>query len=174
MTPGERRRCRDLIITPPRGARQISKEEFLREFPSSVERGVVSLKLLEDAYRARSADDLQCALIVGHSFGFSREHTDVLCRLAEADWHFSHEDVVSALDGLQTPDAVETLFHVTQWIPEYLNFDKSRALAVKAIWAIGKIPGAAAEAKLKALAQSDDTVLAKAAAEQLERRRKVT
>ncbi|MFD5103330.1 hypothetical protein [Streptomyces albidochromogenes] len=29
----------------------------------------------------------------------------------------------------------------TRWIPEYLDFDEFRALAVKAIWALGAIPG---------------------------------
>ena len=75
-----------------------------------------------------------------------------------------------ASDGLRTPDAVEALFGATQWIPT-LEYDDSRALAVKAIWALGKIPGAEAENKLETLARSGDDILQKTAAEQLERRR---
>jgi hypothetical protein len=171
MTPEERKLCRDLIVTPPRGAMQISKEAFLRQFPSSVEQGKLVLRLLEDACTAQNAEDLGCALIVGHAFSFRPEHTDILCRLVEADWHISHEDVVGALEGLQTPDAVGALFRATQWIPEHLHFDESRALAVKAIWALGKIPGAETEKKLEMLTRSDDAILRENATEQLARRR---
>jgi len=170
MTAGERKLCRDLIVAPPHGARQISKEEFLRRFPSSVEQGRVALSLLEEAYRTENAEDLQCALTIGAAFGFGPEHTDVLCRLLEADWHFSHEDVVSALDELRNPAAVRALFHATQWIPEYLNFDESRALADKAIWALGKITGSDVDRKLEALTLSDDPILREKAADQLKRR----
>lgn len=120
------------------------------------------------------AEELQCALIVGHTFGFAPEHTEILCRLIEADWHFSHEDVVSALDALQTADAVPALFRATQWTPEYLKFDENRGLAVKAIWALGKIPGSEAARNLEALTRSDVAILRKAATEQLERRHRAT
>jgi hypothetical protein len=48
----------------------------------------------------------------------------------------------------------------------------SQALTVKAIWALGKIPGAKGETKLEALARSDDAILRKTAEEQLDRRHK--
>ena len=124
----------------------------------------------------QNADDLQCALIVGHTFGFAAEQATILGHLIEVgtDWHFSHEDVVDALDELKTTDAVESLFRATQWIPKSLEYDDGRALAVKAIWALGNLPGKEAEAKLKALALSNDAILQKTAEEQLERRRKAT
>jgi hypothetical protein len=43
-------------------------------------------------------------------------------------------------------------------------------LAVKAIWALGKIPGPEAETKLETLARSGDAILQRTAGEQLERR----
>jgi hypothetical protein len=176
MTAEERKLCLNLIVTPPRGERAISKKEFLRQFPSAIEHGKLALRLLEDAYKIQNADDLQCALIVGHTFGFAPYHANILSRLleVEADWHFSHEDVVDALDELRTTDAVEALYRATQWIPKSLEYDDSRALAVKAIWALGKLPGNDAEAKLEALAHSNHAILQKAAEEQLERRRKAT
>jgi hypothetical protein len=172
MTAEQRKLCRQLIINPPIGASQISKEEFLRQFPSAVEHAKLALTLLQDAYEAKDPEDLQCALIVGFAFGFSPEHVGILNRLIEADWHISHEDVVSALDQLRSPDAVHALFHATQWIPKYLNFDDNRALAVKAIWALGKLPGNEAEKNLELLTRSDDAILRKAAAEQLDLRRR--
>lgn len=75
-----------------------------------------------------------------------------------------------SLDTLQTADAVPALFRATQWIPEYLKFDENRALAVKAIWALGKRPGSEAEKHLEALTHCDDPILRKVATEQLERR----
>jgi hypothetical protein len=169
MTEEQRDLCSALTILP-NGSRRISKEDFMRRFPSAIEQGKLASRLLEDAYRAQDGDDLECALAVGFTFGFAREHMDILCHSVGADWHVRHEDVVSALDDLRSSDAVEALFHATQWIPKYLDYDDSRALAVKAIWAIGNIPGTEAETKLEALALSNDAILRKTAVEQLERR----
>ena len=173
MTEEQRKLCHDLVIHVD-GRRRITKEEFLRRFPSSVEGGKVASRLLEDAYTTQNADDLQCVLIIGFSFGFASAHEDILRRLVDVDWHHSHEDVVGALDGLRTPNAVDALFRATQWIPKSLEYDDSRALAVKAIWALGKIPGIEAETKLETIARSDNAIVREAAVEQLERRRGAT
>ncbi|PTX97670.1 hypothetical protein DB354_05135 [Opitutus sp. ER46] len=114
---------------------------------------------------------MQCVLIVGHAFGFAADQVGVLSRLLEADWHVSHEDVVSALDKLRSPAAVSALVRATEWIPEYLNYDDSRALAGKAIWALGKVPGGEAESALRKLAASNESVIRDAALQQLERRK---
>jgi hypothetical protein len=173
MTEEQRKLCRDLVIFP-NGQSRITKEEFLRRFPSAVERGGLALKWLQEACETRNADDLSYALIIGGNFGLVPEHKDVLRRLVEEDWHYSHEDVVSALQTWPTPDTVDALFRATQWIPKSLEYDDARALAVKAIWALGKIPGAEAETKLEALARSDNAILRKNAVEQLERRHAAT
>lgn len=170
MTTEGQQLCQNLIITPLRGTRQISKEEFLRRFPSAVERGALAPKLLEDVCNAQSAQDLYCALVVGFTFGFAPEYMGILRRLIDVDWHSSHEDVVSALQTWPLADNVEALFRATQWIPTALEYDDNRALAVKAIWALGKIPGPEAEMKLEALARSDDAILRANAANQLTRR----
>jgi len=171
MTEEQRKLCRDLIIQP-NGRSRIAKEDFLRRFPSSVEGGKLAMRVLEDAYGAQNAEDLQYALMIGFTFGFAPEQKDTLRRLVEADWHYSHEDVVSALQTWPTADTVEALFRATQWIPKSLEYDDSRALAVKAIWALGKIPGSEAETKLETLARSGDVILQRTAVEQLERRHK--
>ena len=170
MSPEERRLCIELIITPPSGARGIPKAEFIRRFPAAVERGSVATRLLEEAYEKRDDEEVQCALVVGHAFGFAPSQADVLIRLLDADWHLSHEDLVSALDRLNTPEAVDSLYRATQWVPEYLSFDESRALAVKAIWALGKISSSDATAALRRLAATDHAVLRDAAKYQLELR----
>jgi hypothetical protein len=171
MTPEERSLCRGLVITPPSATRTIPTEEFASRFPSAIEHGTVAARLLEEACESKNPDDVQCALVVGHAFGFASDHVGILARLLEADWHVSHEDVVSALDRLRSPEGVNALYRATQWIPEYLSYDDSRALAVKAIWALGKLSGDEAEAVLHQLAASSDTVIQDAAKEQLQRRK---
>ena len=172
MTEEQRKLCLDLVMHP-NGVRRISEEDFLRQFPSAVENGRLALEWLEEASQAQSARDLGCALIVGFTFGFVPEHGDILCRLVEAEWHHSHEDVVSALDEMKPPNAAEALFCATEWTPKYLEFDENRALASKAIWALGKLADNEADTKLTLLANSEDALLRKAATQQLERRRRL-
>jgi|KBSMisStaDraftv2_1062788.scaffolds.fasta_scaffold614829_1 hypothetical protein len=163
MTPEQRKLTHDLIITPPSGTRRISLEEFLRRFPSSVVDGKLASGLLEEAWRTKNSDDLQSVLMIGHTFGFGPDQIAILCRLLEENWHFDHENIVSALDKFRSPRAVDALFHATQWIPDYLEYDETRALAVKAIFALAKIPGVESQSKLEVLAGSHDEILQKRA-----------
>jgi HEAT repeat protein len=94
----------------------------------------------------------------------------LLLELAPADWHRKHEDVVSMLGKLRAPESVDALYLATQWVPEYLNYDESRALARKAVWALGGITTPQAEDALTRLLDKRDKDLDKAAAEQLRRR----
>lgn len=154
-----------------RGTRRISKKEFAHRFPSSLQDGKLAPELLDAASKARNAEE--CALIVGFTFGFSFEDRDVRVHLANADWHQSHEDIVSSLENWPTAETLAALFHATQWIPKYLEFDDNRALAVKAIGAIGKVRGALAEERLAELARSSNAVLRANAKQQLERRHRL-
>ncbi|WP_271565717.1 hypothetical protein [Bradyrhizobium sp. CCBAU 11386] len=169
MTPEQRRLCRDLMIEPS-GKRRVSKEDFVSRFPSALQQDKLAFDLLDDAQRTQNAEELQCALIVGFTFGFCVQHKDILVDLANAGWHHSHEDIVSALENWPSGETVDALFQATQRVPKYLEFDDNRALAVKAIWAIGKVPGALAEARLVELSRSHDSVLRMNAMKQLERR----
>jgi hypothetical protein len=173
MTEEQRKLCWDLVIFPDGRSRK-TKDEFLRSFPLAVEHGSLALRWLQEAYDTRNADDLSAALIIGFSFGFDPEHKEILRHLIDEDWHYSHEDVVSALETWPTPDTVGALFRATQWIPKSLEYDDVRALAVKAIWALGKIPGIEAETKLETLARSENGTLRKNAMKQLQRRHAAT
>jgi hypothetical protein len=169
MTEEEHKACEGLLRGFP-GRKEISKEDFLRQFPTAVEHGKLSQQLLEQAYNGRNSDELECALLVRFSFGFGLEHATILCQLVDEDWHQSHEDAVWALDQLRTPMAIEPFFRATQWVPGYLDYDEARALAVKAIWGLGNRPGSDAKAKLEVLARSNDIIMRRNAEEQLERR----
>jgi hypothetical protein len=129
------------------------------------------LDLLNEAVAAQDPADVERALIVGFTFGFTEQHLPVLLQLIDKDWHFAHENVVSALSDLRTPKTIEALYRATQWIPNYLDYDEARALAVKAIWGLGAIEGGKAQEKLELLAGSDDPILRKNAIYQLKLRR---
>ncbi len=79
---------------------------------------------------------------------------------------------MSALGQLRAPAAVDALYHAAWWVPDYLDFDESRALAVKAIWALGGTPGDEAEQALKQLVSAEDEIVREVGRAQLDRREK--
>lgn len=154
-------------------AKKISKEEFLRRFDSPIKNPAdLILSLLEEAYRNKIPNDVEYALYLGFDFGFSLAHVDILCRLAEVDWHPAHENVVMALDDLKDKRAIEALYHSALKKHKYLDYDDSRALAVKAMWALGNLKDEAADEKLRLLTTDQDKVVRDAATHQLQRRQK--
>ena len=175
MTPEQKKLIWGLVDTPQQGVVRISKEEFLQKFPSGTENGRLATGLLTEAERGRNAEDLQAAMIVGSTFGCAPVQNCLLCNLIEENWHHSHEDVVSALQGIGFKDqeTIDALYRATQIIPAYLEYDEARALAVKAIWALGKIEKAEAVEKLKQLAKSDHLILKENAVKQLKKQRDV-
>ena len=157
-----------LVIVPGRG-RESSPEEVLRQF-GTTDGPALSLELLTDAIKRHDGTDVEMGLIVGFTYGFTRDHLEPLLELSSADWHQRHEDVVTALRDLHTPAAVPAFVYATCWIPAYLDFDESRALARKAIHALGETPGPAAERALTELTDSDDELLRETASRVLRRR----
>ena len=169
MTPEERSRIFALTSGPGRRA-TLSHDEFLRAF--GVADGVVlGLELLGDAVARRDRVDVEYALIVGFTFGFSDDHLQLLLALAYADWHVRHEDVASALDQLRDPSSIDALVHLAEWVPSYLEYDDARALATKAIWALGNLRTDAAITALEHLVDAPDVRIRDQANAQLERLR---
>jgi hypothetical protein len=168
MTPADRRAIASLVIVPGR-SRSGSPEDVLRHFGTTDGRSL-GLRLLRDAVDRQDGLDAEMALIVCFTFGFTMDDLDLLVQLTSADWHRKHEDVMSALGLLRAPTAVGALYHAAWWIPDYLDFDESRALAVKAIWALGGTPGIEAEEALKRLLIAEDDIVRCAARAQLMRR----
>jgi len=147
--------------------------EFLKRFRCATDGQQLCRELLVEAIESKVSEDVEWSLIVGYTFGFTDQHLEALLLLASEPWHFKHEDVVTALGQLRTPKAVAGLLAATKWVPAYLDFDESRALAVKAIWALGSISGPEADAALEELMNDPEPILADAAAEQIQRRRAV-
>ncbi len=152
------------------GHQEVTGAEFANQFPTALEHGKLSTRLLQDAIDSKDWREFRAALQVGFEFGFTVEQADILIPVLDKDWHVNHEEIVQILVDFHTPKAIEPFFRATQWVPAYLDFDEARALAVKAIWGLGKLPGPETEEKLKILAKSDVEVIRKNALYQLERR----
>lgn len=172
MTNDDSRLILGLMVGLPGDPPPLSKEEFLQTFRGGVrEEGLVS-ELLSEAVCSKDPDLVEYALIVGFTFGFQEEHLNQLLKLLSRDDHVSHENLVSAIGDLRPREAVSALYQMTQEIPEYLKFDDARALATKAIWALGDIAGSEAEEALKDLSESDEDILRKTAIKQIDRRKR--
>jgi hypothetical protein len=166
VSPEERSLVMALFVVPGRQA--MSNEQFLKEF-GAADGTALGLDLLRDAVDRRDPVDVELALVVSFRFGFTEGHLQPLITLAFADWHQRHEDVASALGQLRSPASMDALVHLAQWVPAYLEFDDARALAVKAIWALGGIGGDAARGALNSLASSGSGIVAENAVAQLQR-----
>jgi HEAT repeat protein len=166
VTPEERESILALAIVPGRDA--LSAEAFLKNF-GATDGEALGLSLLRDAVARRDTIDVELALVVCFRFGFSEAHLPLLEALATASWHQRHEDVADALARVRSPTSVQALAHLASWVPEYLEYDDARALATKAIWALGAISDPGAHDALESLTRSGDTIVAKCAKAQLER-----
>ncbi|MEW2426155.1 HEAT repeat domain-containing protein [Streptomyces nigra] len=108
----------------------------------------------------RDADDVEMALIVhAAAYASAEEFLEPLSELFPADWHRGYEDIVSMLGTLRSPKTLPTLVLATRWVPAYLDWDENRALAVKAIWALGAIPGPQAREALEGLRDDENEII---------------
>ncbi|MEE1753095.1 HEAT repeat domain-containing protein [Streptomyces sp. SP18CS02] len=169
MTPEERHLVMGLAVAPCSPPTR-TIDEVLAHFGES-DGGVLALRLLRDAMERRDADDVEMALLVHAAAGASvEEFLEPLTELFPADWHREYEDIVRMLGRLRSPRTVPTLVLATRWVPEYLDWDENRALAVKAIWALGAIPGPQAREALKSLRDAENEIIRENAVKQLARR----
>ena len=150
---------------------RIPEDEFLRQIGIARESGSkLALSMLEDAYREHNGVDVEYGLHLGSWFGFTPKFLDILIRLSDSDWHRRHEDVVTALDQLLDTRAIEALHRATLKHHPYLDYDDTRALADKAIWALARLGDARADRILWSLAESAEPVVREHAREQLYRK----
>ncbi|MGX1548537.1 HEAT repeat domain-containing protein [Streptomyces adustus] len=169
MTPEEQDLVMGLAVAPSSPPTR-TIDEVLAHFGES-DGGVLALRLLRDAMERRDADDVEMALIVhGAADASVEEFLEPLIELFPAEWHREHEDIVSMLGKLHSPKTVPTLVLATRWVPEHLDWDENRALAVKAIWALGAVPGTKAREALEGLRDDENEIIRENAVKQLTRR----
>lgn len=165
MNPEEKK----LILNFATGS--LSKEEFLDQYPVDVAHNPLYVSdVLKQALCDKSPEDVEHALLLGFCFGFRHDCIEVLCKLLNEDWHQKHEDITRILQEKRDPSCTDSLYRAATTRRLYLEYNDSSALAVKCVWALGKIGTAAAIGKLKLIAESDNREdVRKAAAHQLER-----
>ncbi|MGW4778464.1 HEAT repeat domain-containing protein [Streptomyces filamentosus] len=169
MTPEEQELIMGLAVGLGDGPTR-TLDEVLAHFGES-DGEALALRLLRDAMERQDADDVEMALILHAAAGASvEEFLEPLTELFPADWHRDHEDIVRMLGRLRSPRTVPTLALATHWVPEHLEWDENRALAVKAIWALGAIPGPEAQESLEALRDDENEIIRENALKQLARR----
>src|ERR1700731_4568433 len=89
--------------------KKITREQFFSETGITSDGKSFALQFLKEAVAKKDRVNVEVGLGLAFEFGFSPEHVDILINLVQADWHISHEDVVSALDDLSDPKAVDAL-----------------------------------------------------------------
>lgn len=166
MNDSERKLLMDLSLY------RLTLEQMATELAlSTAQLPVWSRERLEMAERDRNERDVDLILPLVFTAGITVEHAPVLSRLALADWHRSHESVISALDRLRLPEAVDVFRRAALIRWPYREEDEFRTMAVKAIYALSNIATPAAVAALSemaALTEEEDEPLARNAREQLE------
>lgn len=143
------------LVSGPGPETALGAEEFLRRAGVSDGRDL-SIEVLADALERRDSVNVEMGTILADVFGVaSSRHMRLLMALVDADWHVKHEDVVALLARLRRPESVDALFHATQVVPSYLEYDDSRSLARTATYALASVPGPEAEEALRRLTRSD-------------------
>ncbi len=148
--------------------KSITKKQFLLAYPVDVQEDHKYVtRTLKDAFARKDSDDVEYALLLGFSFCFEEDVVPVLCDLIVQDWHYKHEDIARLLQDFGAPESIEYLYRVSLMELKYLEYDDSYALAVKCIWALGKINTSISREKLKLLALSENRVVKEASKRQL-------
>jgi hypothetical protein len=131
--------------------------------------GQFALKTLVTATQSGDADAVDNAFMQAFQVGMTAEFVPVLIDLLGKPWHCKHEDIVSALQRLKDPRAVDSLYHAALISHAYLDYDEFFGLARKCTWALADIGTVEAQSRLKSLAQSENAQIAQYAQKRLDR-----
>ena len=91
-----------------------------------------------------------------------------LLQLLQATWHFDHEDITLVLQRIGDPRAIEVLLKTATQKYDYLEYDDSKSLSRKCIWALADIGTKESEEALKELAKNQDNEIGRFAKKRLE------
>lgn len=133
-----------------------SPERFFREFRPAIDRISLISDFLEAAIQTQDDDNLDDTLFLGSGYGYCQAHLPLLIVLLRQEWHTQHESLVDIIAEFKSDTAIEVLDWAAQIRLAYLDYDDSKALARKAIYALAKIPSHEALEKLESIAQSEE------------------
>jgi hypothetical protein len=157
----------DLKLILDLGLKRMSREEFFARVGGNLSGEELALQALKDGFKQKNSEYIEFGLGAGDIFGLPREAIELLKHLYEADWQSRHEDIVWALDRFRDSQLVDFFYGATQVTPTDLLWDYNRALAVKAIYALGNIGSGKARAYLEEISKSDHPRLRTEASNQL-------
>jgi hypothetical protein len=117
--------------------------------------------LLETSIREENEELADVAITTAYKAGPHPLYGPLLMILAEASWHYRHEDVVLEIQRLRWPDAVTVLERIASCSPPpYLAWNELLPLARKCTWALADIGTTEARQALKRLATSKNELVA--------------
>lgn len=173
MNEAQKQFIRSLVVLPGHPASEkLEPREILERFGADTDDAhAFCLSLLQQVAEKKDAEELEYALILCSSLNaYDESYIDLLIELSGADWHKQHENIVQILQQLKNPKAVDALYHLTQWLPEYMNYDEeNRSLARKALFALGDTPGEEAKQTIQKLLQDNNPKIRELAQEQIDR-----
>jgi len=118
------------------------------------------IELFESAIRTKNPDEVDMAVAEAFSVLETSDCIPFLCQLLEFDWHYDHEDIASLLQQIASPKSVDVLFKTATRKFEYLNYDDSKPLSRKCIWALADIGNAESRKALIELTKNQDAEIA--------------
>lgn len=121
---------------------------------------VEALRELNSVAQSGDADAVESAVFNAFDAGFSPDFVPALLTLIPRRDHTRHEDIVSALQELRDPRAVEALYDAALVDHEYLAYDEFFGLARKCTWALADIGTPEAHSRLQALAKHNNSQIA--------------
>ncbi|GAB3821914.1 hypothetical protein GCM10028820_31480 [Tessaracoccus terricola] len=155
MTPEQVALIHGLVHIGTPSAPRVSPEEFLKGWPAD-DGSALAAELLTSAIGNSDAYLVEAALTVAFTFGLSNTMVEPLSLLVGAHWHTAHEGVVRALTELADPASTGALWLATQIVPEYLQHNETRVLAVEAIHGLAAVDSPVARAALRSLVSNPD------------------
>ncbi len=125
--------------------------------------------MLHQAIESKNADGFEEALIYAFRADLTTDLIPLLIEVLSMNWHFRHEDVISALQELKPPQAVQALREAALVTHEYLDYDEFFGLARKCTWALADIGTPKAKDALFELTETDNEIIAGYAQKRLDR-----
>jgi hypothetical protein len=125
---------------------------------------------LRGALALQDARTVESALVLAFCFKvLTADLAPLLVELLLLPWHYKHEDIASALQGLRVPGTADALAQAALVKHDYMDADDSYPFARKCIWALADIGTREARAHLERLARANDTEIAAYAQRRLDK-----
>jgi hypothetical protein len=111
--------------------------------------------MIQRAIESKSDIQMDLALHEAGLAGFTHDDVPVLIAALREPWHYSHEAIVTQLQWLKDPMAVDVLFETAHRDYDYRDYDEVAGLARRCTWALADIGTPAAFVKLQELVREE-------------------